>query len=187
MRFNTPSIYGEEVLAHHGILGQKWGVRRFQNADGSLTDAGKKRYSKEEVRYARKELPTERQRLNELQKKASNIESNTEYSDNIYDLLLEARDGWNYEKNEPLSDKEIDANWDNFDKAYKKALNENKEYQQIIKDIEKSKQKVSELEDMAQVRNGEKFANATLQAIGTTSALVVVMSTMYLLANKPNK
>lgn len=31
-------------LSHHGILGQKWGVRRFQNADGSLTDAGKKRY-----------------------------------------------------------------------------------------------------------------------------------------------
>lgn len=31
-------------LAHHGILGQKWGVRRFQNKDGSLTSAGKKRY-----------------------------------------------------------------------------------------------------------------------------------------------
>ena len=32
-------------LAHHGILGMKWGVRRFQNKDGSLTEAGKKRYS----------------------------------------------------------------------------------------------------------------------------------------------
>lgn len=31
-------------LAHHGIKGQKWGVRRFQNDDGSLTSAGKKRY-----------------------------------------------------------------------------------------------------------------------------------------------
>lgn len=33
-----------EELAHHGILGMKWGVRRFQNKDGSLTTAGKKRY-----------------------------------------------------------------------------------------------------------------------------------------------
>ena len=35
-------IYNGE-LYHHGILGQKWGVRRFQNKDGSLTAAGKKR------------------------------------------------------------------------------------------------------------------------------------------------
>ena len=31
-------------LYHHGVLGQKWGVRRYQNEDGSLTNAGKKRY-----------------------------------------------------------------------------------------------------------------------------------------------
>lgn len=33
-------------LYHHGILKQKWGIRRFQNKDGSLTPAGKKRYRK---------------------------------------------------------------------------------------------------------------------------------------------
>lgn len=37
--------YGNYDLAHHGILGQKWGVRRYQNKDGSLTNAGKERYS----------------------------------------------------------------------------------------------------------------------------------------------
>lgn len=35
------------ILVHHGIKGQKWGVRRYQYADGSLTPAGRKRYSGE--------------------------------------------------------------------------------------------------------------------------------------------
>lgn len=33
-----------DYLAHYGIKGQKWGVRRFQNEDGSLTAAGKEHY-----------------------------------------------------------------------------------------------------------------------------------------------
>lgn len=35
-----------EELYHHGIEGQKWGVRRFQNEDGTLTPKGMKRYSR---------------------------------------------------------------------------------------------------------------------------------------------
>ena len=34
-------------LWHHGIKGQRWGVRRYQNADGSLTAAGRKRYDRD--------------------------------------------------------------------------------------------------------------------------------------------
>lgn len=56
MRSVNPEIqgYGDNMsnygylmhseLYHHGIKGQKWGVRRYQNDDGSLTEAGKRRY-----------------------------------------------------------------------------------------------------------------------------------------------
>lgn len=37
----------DTVLVHYGIKGMKWGVRRYQNKDGSLTPAGKRRVSKE--------------------------------------------------------------------------------------------------------------------------------------------
>lgn len=50
----------EEYLEHHGILGMRWGVRRYQNKDGTLTDAGKKRYLNEDGTYnktAFKEIP----------------------------------------------------------------------------------------------------------------------------------
>lgn len=40
-----------DFLAHYGIVGQKWGVRRYQNPDGSLTNAGQKRYKTDARRY----------------------------------------------------------------------------------------------------------------------------------------
>lgn len=47
-----PELFSSELfhsdvsseLYHHGIKGQRWGVRRYQNPDGSLTDEGRRRY-----------------------------------------------------------------------------------------------------------------------------------------------
>ena len=47
-------LYEDNYLAHYGIKGQRWGLRRFQNEDGTLTEEGKERYSLAEKKISQK-------------------------------------------------------------------------------------------------------------------------------------
>lgn len=67
-----------ESLEHYGIPGQKWGIRRYQNEDGSLTEAGKKHYygkgriergNRKIDRYSKKLETADPQKANDLRKK----------------------------------------------------------------------------------------------------------------------
>lgn len=66
-------VYGvaafDDELYHYGVKGQKWGVRRYQNPDGSLTSAGKKR-------QARIEKSDERYRAKQMKKTAAYYDKN---------------------------------------------------------------------------------------------------------------
>lgn len=77
-----------EYISHFGIKGMRWGIRRYQNKDGSLTQEGKRRYSKsedaEEVERIRKkkisemsnkELETAVRRMN-LERQYKDLRSN---------------------------------------------------------------------------------------------------------------
>ena len=75
----------DQHLSHHCIKGQKWGIRRYQNEDGTLTDAGKARYNSIFIsgsskttdinsKYYRKELPKEvKNKIDEYIKSNNNI------------------------------------------------------------------------------------------------------------------
>ena len=56
----------EDYLQHHGIKGQKWGIRRYENEDGTLTEAGKKRYAK--AQYDASKYKTAGERLKTVAK-----------------------------------------------------------------------------------------------------------------------
>lgn len=74
-------------LQHHGIKGQKWGVRRYQNADGSLTEAGKKRYGYGDINVDRNGGVDGKVRISDSKKRY--IMDNEELTVDIPDDMLE--------------------------------------------------------------------------------------------------
>lgn len=72
-------------LYHHGILGQKWGIRRYQNPDGTYTEEGKRRYNVKDYKRDRKALTKQREK--ELKRasvpKAQAQKEAREYADQI--------------------------------------------------------------------------------------------------------
>lgn len=73
-------IVRESSFAHFGIKGMKWGRRRYQNKDGSLTPAGKKRYSSENVTKLSDDVLIKRINRMKLEKEYTRLLNETNYS-----------------------------------------------------------------------------------------------------------
>ena len=75
-------------LYHHGIKGQKWGVRRFQNPDGSLTAVGRKRYGTAEALEGHQKMKTAKKKreAKDLQNQSPDVKRYLETWDRAEEL-----------------------------------------------------------------------------------------------------
>lgn len=140
-------IYCGQELYHHGILGQRWGVRRYQNKDGSLTPEGRKRIKEN----------TQLHPVNTTDKKVSRKDRNF-VTDNFRELNHELKKKYlnehydDYLKQNPNMKKMHDLG--KLHEAYAKSIFTRDVYE---KDPETIRNKVLLIEAF-----NEAYANATL-------------------------
>lgn len=124
------AITTDDYLEHYGILGQKWGVRRYQNADGSLTEAGKKKLRINESNYERRydqAISRQERRNSKLQKKLDN-EYDEEKAKKLKDQLEFGKRYIEFNKDiKKLELKKLKDVYNNPDERTKEFIKEGKE------------------------------------------------------------
>lgn len=140
----------QEYLQHHGVLGQKWGVRRFQNENGSLTKAGEKRYRKIEKKMNKKLASSEKFDNYILSKREKN---RSKYEKKFDKKIAKSQKSGNEKKIEKLTErkKELLNTFDADTVAIKKGF---KKYNDIIKNYRDTK--LSELSSSSNKISQEK-------------------------------
>ena len=82
------AITTNNYLEHHGILGMKWGIRRYQNKDGSLTEAGRKRRGEDAKKLGEIKSDIAYNTYNQYAWRKAGKERTEKYADNIASGLM---------------------------------------------------------------------------------------------------
>ena len=146
-------------LAHFGTKGMRWGQRRFQNPDGSLTTLGKERYGKGGKRGALgrsmdlNKLDREKTR-SDYKAKHYQEKADARYSRKLYKARKKDRHA-TVEKDEKVK------KWESKASAYRKLSNKNKQLtDRIIKDSLKKKMSVRSKDMLRTVNSGKDLAKS---------------------------
>lgn len=177
----TEYLYGDS-LAHYGTLGQKWGYRRFQNPDGSLTPAGKARYAKYNARIEKKKAEKEyvqgrfdkaiskREQIRD--QRVENKKHDKGRADQLFDKAIEKR------SNDPDRAKRKQAEKERADKRFDKAIEKRQREGDLRVETKKhEKEQSAKLYDKA-IKNRERWRDEGFNShekalvIGATAAAV---------------
>ena len=146
-------LYREnDYLAHYGVKGQKWGVRRYQNADGSLTNAGMKKQAKMEkyrsklVKKADRKATSNRNSAKRAMNTVQDLKKNGTKSDAYreWKSSTDAERAREYEQNNNITYTDALGRSTTYTRSYRTSGN------RLINDVidyGNSKQKIKELID----------------------------------------
>lgn len=183
-----------DEIYHHGVQGQKWGVRRYQNSDGSLTSAGRKHQAKIYTKTLNKtdqNIAMDTRRYRDAQRMQSTL--NKQYNKRAEKLTSKNKD-LSSDKKLSKTKMQIDAQKKIENESLKKIVSGNKEVNRILKEVNKNGYSVKARETMRDVETkGEKAAKMavrTLAAMGgvyTFGGGTYVQGTSYKVRNPKEK
>lgn len=161
------SIVTDDELYHHGIIGQKWGVRRYQNSDGSLTSAGRQRYN------TGKAAGLSQQETNTVLNEAGNIARNSSNASKSITKL---------KKSEAAKKKEKEKTEENAPKKVEEMSD--KELREFLNryDMEQRYDKIQN-ERSKDILNGQEKVQEILEVTKDVAAIAVSAATIYAILN----